>query len=765
MSKLPNNQIRRRLAVAGAILTILGFGMVVRQLYIIQIVDGDFYQKKAVAQQLRTTSITADRGSIYDRNGNILAVSQTVWTVFISPADIPDEQVPMLAEGLGRILGVNPESVMEGAKDKSNYYYSVKRRVLKETADEVLKFAADNKIKGVHLEEDTKRSYPYGSLASGMLGFVNTENKGAYGLEAYYNTTLSGTPGRKVSAKNAWGTDMPFRYEDMYSPQDGNSVVLTIDATVQQILERHLRTAVIENDVKNRAAGIFMDIKTGAVLGMATMNDFDPNAPNEIADKATREAIDLLKPVALPDSASEEEAAQYKVANDAYNAALLQAQFEQWNNKCISEPYEPGSVFKVVTLSAGLETAAVNLNSQFFCPGYHMVGKVRKSCWQTRGHGTQDLAAAVRNSCNPAFMMIGSAVGAHDFYQYFASFGLTEPTGIALPGEEAGVYHSEKALANPNDYENSLTSCSFGQTFKVTPIQMITAVAAACNGGYLYEPMLVKQIVDNQGNIVENVQPQMKRQVISQETSKAVCEILETVVSQGSGKNAYIPGYRIGGKTGTSEKIDLEDQTGQKEYILSFVGVAPMDDPRYACLVLLDEPTLTGTNAYGSTMAAPVVGNIFKDTLGYLGVEQVFNERELKSADVALDNYVGMGPHVAKSRVSQKELDARIVGVGGKVVSQVPAAGTAVPRGSTIILYTDAETETEQVTVPDVRGKSGMTANKLIVNGGLNIRVNGVDVENQYAVAAKQDISPGTLVPRGTVVTVDFADTSAANVF
>ncbi|MEG0754658.1 MAG: penicillin-binding transpeptidase domain-containing protein, partial [Angelakisella sp.] len=382
------------------------------------------------------------------------------------------------------ILGVDRDFIIEKAKNKQNYYQVVKRRVDKETADKVLRFAADNNIIGVTLEEDSKRSYPYGSLASSVLGFVNTENKGAYGLEAYYNTTLSGTPGRKVSAKNAWGTDMPFRYEDMYSPQDGNSVVLTLDATVQQIMERHLRTAVIEHGVKSRVAGIFMDVKTGAVLGMVTMPDFDPNVPNDIADKATREAVELLKPAPIAKDASEETKAQYDAAISAYNKALLQAQFEQWNNKCISEPYEPGSVFKTVTLSAGLETGAVNLNSTFFCPGYHMVGSVRKSCWKTQGHGSQNLTKAVQNSCNPAFMMIGSAIGAHNFYQYFANFGLTEPTGIALPGEASGVYHSEKALENPNDYENSLTSCSFGQTFKVTPIQMITAISAACNGGY-----------------------------------------------------------------------------------------------------------------------------------------------------------------------------------------------------------------------------------------------------------------------------------------
>lgn len=763
MSKLPSNQIRRRLAIAGALLIFGGMGVVVHQLYTIQITDSDFYQKKALFQQMRTTSISADRGTIYDRNGNILAVSQRVWTVLFSPADITDQQAELLADGMSEILGVTREKVLDGAKDKSKYYRIIKQGVDKETADKALAFAADNNIIGVSLEEGTKRSYPYGSLASSVLGFVNSENRGAYGMEAYYNNTLSGTPGRVLSFKNAWGTDMPFRYQDTYNPQDGNSIVTTLDATVQQVMERHLRTAVKEHGVRNRAAGIFMDIKTGAVLGMVTMPDFDPNTPNEITDADTKAALEAMKPAPISETASETEKAIYNEAMAAYTQGLAEAQFAQWNNKCITEPNEPGSVFKIVTLSAGLETNAVNLNSHFFCPGYHMVGNVRKSCWRTTGHGAQDLAAAVRNSCNPAFMMIGSAIGAHEFYNYFAGFGLTDPTGIALPGEASGVYHSEKALANPLDYENSLTSCSFGQTFKVTPIQLITAVAAACNGGKLYEPMLVKQIVDSQGNIVSTEEPKVQRQIISEETSRKVCEILEGVVTEGSGRNAYIPGYRIGGKTGTSEKIDLEDQTGKKEYILSFVGVAPMDDPQYACLVLLDEPSLT--NAYGSTIAAPIVGSIFNDTLPYLGVEKVFTEEEKEKADVTLGSYVGLGPHAAKSALAALNINSRLVGSGGKVIAQVPAAGTLIPRGGTVILYTQEETETEMVTVPDVRGKTGLTANKLIINGGLNIRITGVGIENRYSVAAKQDIAAGTTVPKGTVITVDFADTSVANIY
>ena len=748
MFKLSGNSTRFRLTVVGVLLTVVGFGWVIRNLYQIQLVNGDFYQQRAVAQQLRTTSINANRGAIYDTNMNKLAVSATVWTVLFSPADITDAEAEVLADGMSEILGVDREFIIEKAKNKKNYYQVVKRKVDKEVADQVIEFASKNGIKGVSLEEDTKRYYPYGSLASTVLGFVNGENQGAYGLEAYYNNTLSGTPGRVVSAKNAWGNDMSFQYQDMYQPQDGNSIVLTIDQTVQSVMERHLRTAVIEHGVRNRAAAIFMDVNTGAILGMVTMPDFDPNNPNEIADAATKAELDAM------DQDSEE-----------YQQRLFEAQTEQWNNKCISEPNEPGSVFKIITLSSALETGSVEPEDHFYCPGYHMVGSIRKSCWKTAGHGDQTLTQAVENSCNPAFMMIGQALGAHNFYQYFASFGLTQPTGISLPGEAGSIYHSEEALANPLDYENSLTSCSFGQTFKVTPIQLITAVSAAVNGGYLYQPYLVKQVLDSQGNVVENIEPQMKRQVISEETSAEVAKMLESVVVNGSGRNAYIPGYRIGGKTGTSEKIDLYNQTGEMRYILSFTGVAPMDDPQYACLVLLDEPDLDSANAYGSTIAAPIVGSIFSEVLPYLGVEKVYNERELEQADVYLDNQVGKGPHAAQSALTQKGLNSEILGAGGTVVAQVPEAGTKVPPGSTVMLFTDEASQSEQVVVPDVRGKSGLAANQMILNAGLNIRVTGVGVENQYAVAAKQDIAGGTKVPRGTVITVDFANSSMQNIY
>ena len=736
MADLPKNSMRRRLIFCAVMLTFVGFGMVTLQLYNIQFVNGEMYQQRALSQQLRTTQISANRGSILDRNGNILAVSERVWNVLFSPAEISDAEAEVLAQGMSEILDVDPADIIEAAKDKKNQYHIVKKRVDKETADEVLAFASEHKIKGVNLEENTKRTYPYGSLASSMLGFVNDENKGAYGMEAYFNSTLSGTPGRVVTATNAHGTDMPFRYQDEYKPQDGNSVVTTIDATVQQIVEKHLRTAVIEHGVKNRAAAVFMDITTGEVLAMATMPDFDPNNYNYIADDKKRAEVEAYK------------------GTDQYGAMKQQAQFEQWNNKVISEPYEPGSVFKIVTLAAGLETGSITPEDTYYCPGYHMVGKVRKNCHKLGGHFDQTLEKAVQNSCNPAFMMIGSATGAYNMYHYFESFGLTKPTGIPLPGEANGVYHSEKALANPADFENSLTSVSFGQTFKITPLQMINAVAAACNGGYLYEPSLIKQVVDSKGNIVEQNEPVLQRQVISEETSATVNGMLEAVVSDGSGRFAYIPGYRIGGKTGTSEKIDKEDQTGIKDHILSFVGIAPMDDPKYACLVLLDEPSIS--NAFGSTIAAPVVGAIMGEALPYLGVEKVFTEEEKALEDISMGSHVGKDPHAACSSVAKSYLTGRIVGNGPLVVAQSPPQGTKVPRGSTIIFYTEEDLMSETVTVPEVRGQTAMAANKLIINSGLNIKVSGVDETNQHAVAASQDIAPGTQVAKGTVITVNF---------
>ena len=660
-TNLPDSSSRKRLLVVCLCIVVLGFGVVIYNLFGIQITKGDFYQQRAISQQLRTTPITANRGTIYDRNGNTLAVSATVWTVLFSPHDITDEEAVILADGMSEILGVDREFVIEKAKNKKNYYQIVKKKVEKDIADQVIAFAAEHNIAGVSLQEDSKRYYPYGSLGSSVIGFVNEENQGAYGIESYYNSTLSGTPGKVVAAKNAWGTDMPFSYQEMYEAQDGLSLVLTMDETVQHMLDKHLETAVVEHKVRNRAAGIIMNVKTGEILAMTTKPDFDPNEAYEIADPVAKAALEA-----------------YQKGTEEYEKALNAARFLQWNNKCISEPYEPGSVFKIITLSTGLETAAVLPSNHFYCPGYYVVNGVRKGCWKTAGHGDQDLAAAV-------------------------------------------------------------------------------------NGGTLYEPHIVKQVLDSDGNIVQTIQPKAKRQVISAETSAIVCQMLETVVTEGSGKNAYIPGYRIGGKTGTSEKIDLYNQTGEDRKILSFVGIAPMDDPEIACLVMLDEPTLV--NEYGSTIAAPVVGSVLADVLPYLGMEKVYTQEELENLDVLAENQISKVAHDAQSSLTRAGLNAKIIGGGGTVVSQIPAPGSTVPKGSTIMLYTDDSAPSDTVTVPDVIGKSGIVVNKLVLNAGLNIKITGVGIENENAVAAKQDIAPGTQVPRGTLLTVDFADTTLQNSF
>lgn len=614
----------------------------------------------------------------------------------------------------------------------------------KELADQVIAFASEHNIIGVTLQEDSKRYYPYGDLAAGVLGFVNDENNGAYGIEAYYNQTLSGTNGKQVSIKNAQGRDMSFRYEDLYAANDGNSIELTIDATIQQILDKNLKTAVEEHGVGNRAAGIIIDVNTGAILGMSTQPSFDPNEPYVIQDEKLAASVEALLG-----------------SGEEYAAARNEAWFYQWSNKCITEPYEPGSVFKTITLSAGLETGVCSLNSSYYCPGYHIVNGVRKNCWKLAGHGSQNLAQAVQNSCNPAFMMIGQGLGGERFYDFFENFGLTSVTGIDLPGEAESLYHSKKALANVNDHENSLTSSSFGQTFKVTPIQVVTAIAAAVNGGYLYEPYIVAKVVDADGNTVSETEPTLKRQVISEETSALVCDILESVVSNGSGRNAYVPGYRIGGKTGTSQKIDLLSSTGEEEYILSFVGIAPMDNPQIACLVLLDEPEVK--NSYGSTIAAPVVGTILSEVLPYLGIEKIYSEQEMESADIAISNYVGQEPHTAQAAITRLGLSSKVMGSGGKVISQVPAAYSEVPRNGTVILYTDEESQSDTVIVPDVLDMSGLSANQAILNAGLNIRITGVNIEDTNAIAAKQDPAAGTEVRRGTIVTVDFADATMQN--
>ncbi len=735
MASSPTSSMRKRMIVAACLLLVGGFSVVIVRLFYLQVIDYQKYQADAMQQQLRITPVGASRGEIQDRNGITLAKSATVWTVYISPADIPDEDVEDIANGLAEILGTDPQKAIDACENKSNYYYEIKKKVERPEAEKVLEFANENDYDGIHLGEDTKRYYPYGNFLAQVLGFTGTDNTGLSGIEAYYDSYLQGTPGKTVSIKNAWGTDMPYKYQQIYPAQDGYNVVLTIDQTVQHYVEKHLETAVKEHNVQNRACCIVMDVTTGEILAMATKPDFDPNEPFEIYDESAKARLAEL-------------------TGEAYQEQLQIEQNAQWRNKAISDPYEPGSVFKVITASAALEEQTSTLGSTFVCSGQLTVAGTVIHCWKDGGHGAEDFTHAVMNSCNPAFVAIGTNLGAEKFMEYFKNFGLTTKTGIDLPGEAGSIYNS---LENIGPVE--LASHSFGQTFKITPIQLITAVSAAINGGYLYEPHIVKQITDSEGNVIENYEPVLVRQVISEETSAIMAEICELVVSEGGGSNGYVAGYRIGGKTGTAQKIDRVTEEGEEEkdyYVASFWGFAPADDPKYAVLLLLDEAD--SYSIYGSVIAAPAVANIMADILPYLGVEAKYTEEEMQNMDVNVPAVTDMLTSLAQSKLQQQGLNARIIGDGDTVLRQVPSAGNPIPSGGTVLLYTD-DTEVEQVEVPNVIGDTAAIANQKISGAGLNVKLVGTRLDDATTVAITQDPPADTLVDPMTVITVEFHST------
>lgn len=716
-----------------------GFAILIIRLFYLQVVQADMWKEKASSQQMYSTSISANRGNIYDRNMKTLAKSVTVWTVFISPAEMEEDQRELVASGLSEILDVDYDMVYEKSLKTWRYNETIKKKVDNDTADEVTAFIKENDIKGIYLSEDTMRYYPYGNLASTVLGFTGNDGTGAYGLEAYYNKTLSGTNGVIASVRNAKGTAMPFSEQQIYDAEDGQSLVLTIDETVQHYLEKHLENAVQEHEVQNRAVGIVMNVKTGEILGMSTKPDFDPNNPSEIYDTNTKAELDEMK----------EEAGDDEEKLDEYYTALGEAQMAQWRNKAISDPYEPGSVFKLITASAALETGTVTGSTPFYCPGYIEVAGNRISCWKIGGHGAIDFVGAIKGSCNPAFIMTGQALGAELFMEYLDKFGLYDITGVDLPGEATSIMHSWETMMNEN--MASLSSASFGQTFKVTALQLMTAVNASVNGGYLMQPYIVSQVLDSDGNVVSNTEPVVVRQVISEETSALIASYAEQVVSGegGSGARAAVPGYRIGGKTGTSQKLDQEGD----DIILSFYGFAPADDPEIAVLVMLDEPQKN--NQYGSVIAAPVVGNILADILPYLGFEPNYTEEQLSSADMATPYLINYGLQEAQTNLVQAGLQYRVVGNGTTVVDQTPGAAMPIPGGGTVVLYTE-ETERQTAAVPYVIGKSGNEANRMILNAGFNIKIEGESIEHEGCVAVSQSIEAGENAEIGTVITVTF---------
>ena len=749
------------LALMGA-LGVLAFCVLAGRLIQMMLIDHDYYERKAISNQTRSISVSADRGNIYDRNMDLLATSVGVHTIFLDPLELKQNGVDLdlLADGLSQILGLDREKIRADAADITMRYKVLKRRQEQAVCDAVIAFVQEHGIVGVHLEPDTLRLYPNETAACQLLGFTNGENTGAEGLEAYYNTLLQGTPGAIITAKGNHETEMLYSYEKYYAATDGNSLVLTLDLTVQRALEKQMQDAIDRYDVQNGAFGMVMAADTGEILAMATLGGYDPNSYLEIHDEETAQALELLYSQA---EAYPEGSAERTEAFSVYNEAVATARLKQWRNRCVSDGYEPGSTFKVLTLAAALDSGAVTLNDHFSCSGRERFeGRSQPvNCWKSQGHGGQTTAQALQNSCNLAFSHIGLRTGGETLYDYFSAFGLMETTGIDLPGEAKGIFHTQERLADTEKNGTSyLIATSFGQTVKPTAIQLVRAIAAVVNGGYLMEPYVVSQVLDSYGNIVEEKSPTVLRQVISEETSQVMCGLIESVVSEGTAKNAQVAGYRIGGKTGTAEKTDQTDASGQqtKDKIVSFVGIAPMEDPKYVVLIALDTPNpATGLYISGGVMAAPTVGAVLEDILPYLGVQPQGKE----DTTVLMPDLQGLTESQAAARLKESGLSYRRIGSGSTIQGQIPQKGDLLPGGSTVLLYTDGSMPTDPATVPSLYGMTLEEATRCLSDLGLYLQPKGADPEQWRVTAIVQDIPPGTSVARGTTVTVTFADTTA----
>ena len=777
-----NRTILRRTLVLMVLCGIVAFVPLIGTLYHLMITEHDYYNEKAIKNQTRSTNLTATRGVIYDANMNVLASSSTVETVFIDPNEIAEQMkqpensnlLDQIARGLGEILDVEPSFVYEQAADKQYRYKVIKRKISEELADEVRAFISENSITGVYLETDLKRYYPNSSLAAQALGFVSSDNNGSEGLEAYYNEELSGTAGKVVTSKGNYGSEMLYTYEKYYDASDGSSLITTIDSTVQAYVEKNLQNAIDKYDIKNGAFCIVMDVNTGEIKAMATLGSYDPNNYLEIYDDTTALLLENERAAAL---ALPEASAAYEAAIETYKQDVAAARMAQWRNRCVSDGYEPGSTFKLITLASALDSGAVTLNDSFYCGGQEkFTGREQiLNCWKSAGHGAQTTAQALGNSCNIAFGHIGLRMGGDTFYDYLKSFGVMEKTGVDLPGEASGLFYERKYLNDPANYGTSyLITSSFGQSFRITPMQLVRAVAAIVNGGYVLEPYIVSEVVDADGNTVEKNEKTVLRQVISQQTSETMRTLMEQVVTEGTASAARTPGYCVGGKTGTSEKLDEYDENGQqvKDKIVSFVGVAPIDDPKYVVLVALDTPaysensekyTVHGMYISGGLMAAPTVRDIFLDILPYLGVEPDYGSEDIRGVNFTVPDVIGMDETEAGELLAEKTITYRVVGSGSVVTDQLPVAGSQVPGNSQIILYMGAEKQATRVEVPDFIGCSVADVNYLASNAGLYVQAKGTDRTDVYVLAAYQDIDPGTEVDRGTTITVEFSSTGASD--
>lgn len=789
-----NQIVRSRTVLVMLLLGIVTFAALFWRLYDLQIRQHAELQEKAISQQTRSAVVSASRGTIYDRNLNTLAISATAETVLVSPLDIEksvesqkEEQAkaaqkaadkgqdytpPVLrdqsyiARGLSRILGLEQGAIEERMEKTNSQYEILKKKTDQTISDEVRRFINGEidpegnevpekqrvKLRGVWLQPDSKRYYLYSSLASGVIGFVNGDGIGSVGLEVKYDDTLTGTAGYTISARNASGSELLYNYEQYYDAENGHSLVLTLDANVQLSLENGLENMLKKYDAKNGGTGIVMDVNTGAIIAMASYPNYDLNDYSTIFDAALQKKLDAdLEKIDANRSTYESE----KAYADARAKAINSAMQSQWRNKCIDSTYEPGSTFKPITLAAALEEGKVSKSSTFYCGGYTTVPGWSDRIWCSNhsGHGQQTLIEAVGHSCNPAFIKMGLSIGTETYYKYLKSFGLMDKTGIDMIGEVKGLFVDEDYF---NSQVVSLASYSFGQTFNVTPIELIRAQAACINGGYLYEPYIVDQVLDEDGNVLSQHDTTPVRQVISEETSAIVREALEYVVSSGSGKNGQVAGYRIGGKTGTADKTGTRKTT--REVVVSFMCFAPADDPQYIMLLTMDTPSRnTGTAVYGGTMVAPTASQIMGEILPALGIEPDYSAEELSGADAAVPYVVGKTAEEAKAALRSAGFTYRTVGSGETVTDQTPAGGAIVPNNASVVLYLGAEKSDTPSTVPDVTGKTPTEANKALTNAGLIMKVAGATSASGGSVTAiSQNAEAGSQLPAGSVVTVRF---------
>ena len=756
----------RRVLLVAAILGLVAFIPAILQLYNLMIVNYDYYSNLALRNQTRTTQVMADRGWILDRNMHILATSVTVENVYLDPHELKQSKADLTAIGnaLGEILEKDPTWIVEQGKDRTKRYKQIASQISEETAAQIRLYINENNISGIHLEPSSQRYYPYGTLAAQVVGFTNLSGQGSEGIEAAYNSFLEGSGGKVITTKGNNEMDMPFSYEKYVSSQKGYNVILTIDTTVQAILEKQMEDAIARYDVQNGAFGMVMDVNTGEILAMATLGNYDPNNYLEIKDEKTKASLEILRETYENSPVG---SAAYENGKKVYSQALTDAQLKQWRNRCISDGYEPGSTFKVLTLAAALDCGAVSLETGFHCGGAEQIpGRAQLlHCWRSTGHGSQKTPQALQNSCNLAFAHIGLKLGGERFYEYIKNFGVLEKTGFDLNGESKGVFFDKNIITNTEKWGTaSLTSAAFGQTFKLTPLQLVRAISAVVNGGELMEPYIVSEVQDDDGNTVLKQEPTAIRRVIKEETSVIMRQLLQSVVTEGTAKNAQVAGFAIGGKTGTSEKIDVFDENGQRvqDKIVSFVGVAPMDDPQYIVLVALDTPSRsTGIYISGGVMAAPTVGAVMADILPYLGVHHNYTEEDMAGKTVVVEDYTGLTKKEAEKRLKEQGITALFQGTEETITGQIPSAGQSVPGNSQIILYFGEKQEISHTEVPDFLGMNRSQAREAAGKAGLYILVNGNMSLEPNVVVTAQSAPKGTKVQTGTTITLTFADTKA----